>query len=440
MHLFLEEAQSFIPQRMTRGEDQMLGAFEDLGKLGRNFGIGMSLISQRPQAVNKEVLNLTEVLLVLQISGARERSAIRAWIVEQSIDTRNALEELPSLPIGTAYIWSPRWLRFFGKVRIGSKWTYDASATPTLSTAPLIPRPLEAVDLAELRRAMASLGELPGEHDSAGLRRRIADLEQRLAQVPPRQIERVEVPVLRDGELTQLTTLIEALSASATQLGELATSLATALARVETVTATGQPPTERAIKARLEPPPEQVAAERAVQRNGQGTDADTAETALRAGERRMLQVLAQFDPTPLSDAQLGKLLGFAPRGGTFRTYTGAIRKAGLVVKTPAGSALTPAGRNYLGGDRPSRPTTTQACLAIWCGVLRAGEFEMLSALLAPPGRLTKAELAQQTGFAMNGGTFRTYLGTLRSCGLVAVQGDWVALNPTPLLAQADVPV
>ncbi len=392
LHLFLEEAQSFIPQRMTRGEDQMLGAFEDLGKLGRNFGIGMSLISQRPQAVNKEVLNLTEVLIVLQISGARERSAIRAWIVEQSIDARNALDELPSLPIGTAYVWSPRWLRFFGKVQIGSKWTYDASATPTLSTAPLIPRPLDATDLAELRRAMASLGERADEHDSAGLRRRIADLEQRLAHTPPRQVERVEVPILRDGELAQLTALTESLSASAAHLGEMATSLVAALARVEVVTAVGQPPSKPAIETQQERGVERMATEDIPQHNGAGTDTDTAETALRAGERRVLHVLAQFDPAPLSDAQLGKLSGFAPRGGTFRTYTGTIRKAGLVVKTPTGFALTPSGRSYLGDEGPPRPATTEACLAVWRDVLRAGEFEMLRALLAPSGRLTKAEL------------------------------------------------
>ncbi len=46
--LHVEEAQLLVPQRVMRGGERMLGAFESLVKLGRNFGIGVSLISQRP--------------------------------------------------------------------------------------------------------------------------------------------------------------------------------------------------------------------------------------------------------------------------------------------------------------------------------------------------------------------------------------------------------
>jgi hypothetical protein len=75
-HLFLEEAQAFLPQ-MVRGDDaRMVGVFEDIGKVGRNYGIGVSILSQRPQAVNKDVLNQTEVLLVRR-SG--RRSAAGLW-------------------------------------------------------------------------------------------------------------------------------------------------------------------------------------------------------------------------------------------------------------------------------------------------------------------------------------------------------------------------
>ena len=37
-----------------RGQERMLGAMEDIIKLGRNYGIGVSLLSQRPQSVNIE--------------------------------------------------------------------------------------------------------------------------------------------------------------------------------------------------------------------------------------------------------------------------------------------------------------------------------------------------------------------------------------------------
>jgi hypothetical protein len=69
MHIFIEEAQEFVPQNVTSGETAKVHAFERLIKLGRNFGIGASLISQRPQEVNKKALNQTECLFAFQMTG-----------------------------------------------------------------------------------------------------------------------------------------------------------------------------------------------------------------------------------------------------------------------------------------------------------------------------------------------------------------------------------
>ncbi len=50
-----EEVQEFCPQVVRGDVARMVGAIESLIKLGRNYGIGAALISQRPQAVNKEI-------------------------------------------------------------------------------------------------------------------------------------------------------------------------------------------------------------------------------------------------------------------------------------------------------------------------------------------------------------------------------------------------
>jgi hypothetical protein len=42
------------------------------------------------------------------------------------------VNELPSLPIGTMYVWSPQWLQILKKVKIAKKETFDASATPSV--------------------------------------------------------------------------------------------------------------------------------------------------------------------------------------------------------------------------------------------------------------------------------------------------------------------
>src|SRR3972149_2180455 len=41
-----------------------------------------------------------------------------------------SLEELPSLTPGEFFLWSPSWLKYFGRVRVAKKWTFDGSSTP----------------------------------------------------------------------------------------------------------------------------------------------------------------------------------------------------------------------------------------------------------------------------------------------------------------------
>ena len=56
LFITLEEAQLIVPQ-MVRGDDAaMVGIWEEIIRLGRNYGIGVAMITQRPQSVNKEVL------------------------------------------------------------------------------------------------------------------------------------------------------------------------------------------------------------------------------------------------------------------------------------------------------------------------------------------------------------------------------------------------
>ena len=125
VHLVIEEAQEFCPQNPAKGEERMLGAFNRIIKLGRNFGIGISLISQRPQEVNKKALNQTECLFAFQMTGLPERKSIEAWIADKGLD-KNLADVLPKLEIGDPHVWSPQWLKISKQVKIGRKRTFNA--------------------------------------------------------------------------------------------------------------------------------------------------------------------------------------------------------------------------------------------------------------------------------------------------------------------------
>lgn len=132
VHVVFEEAHTIIPQRVMKGQERMLGAMEDLVRLGRNYGIGATLIDQRPQSVHKDVVNQAEVLLVFQLTGAQERDAIKRWAEAKELqNVRDALADLSKLPAGEAILWSPEWLATIERVQVAKKQTADTSATPT---------------------------------------------------------------------------------------------------------------------------------------------------------------------------------------------------------------------------------------------------------------------------------------------------------------------
>jgi DNA helicase HerA-like ATPase len=109
LHLVLDEADAFAPQRPMKGQERLLGAIEDLVRRGRARGIGVMLVTQRAAVLNKDVLTQAEVLVALRTIAPQDREAIDAWIrVHGTPEQREELmASLPSLPIGTAWFWSP---------------------------------------------------------------------------------------------------------------------------------------------------------------------------------------------------------------------------------------------------------------------------------------------------------------------------------------------
>lgn len=178
VHIFLEECQEFIPQSPASNETHMLHAFVRLFKIGRNFGIGGSLITQRPQEVSKKVLNLIECLFCFQLTGPHERKAVDTWIADKGID-EDIRGELPKLKVGTAHAWSPAWLGVSEKVAVATKQTFDASSTPKVGKRAEV-RALSPIDMEALRTEMAATIERAKADDPKELHQRIRTLEVEL--------------------------------------------------------------------------------------------------------------------------------------------------------------------------------------------------------------------------------------------------------------------
>src|SRR6266498_3265694 len=161
-HLVLDEADAFAPQRPMQGEQRMLGAMEDIVRRGRALGLGVTLISQRSAALNKNVLTQAEVLVTLRLISPQDRAAVDEWVrVHGTEEQRNEMmSSLPSLPVGTAWFWSPGWLDIFERVKVRQRETFDSSSTPKVGQVVTVPQHEE---LARLEAVADSLVKVAGE-------------------------------------------------------------------------------------------------------------------------------------------------------------------------------------------------------------------------------------------------------------------------------------
>lgn len=180
VHLVVEEAHVFVPQRPQKGEEPMLGAMEDLVRLGRNYGIGVSLLSQRAASVNKDALTQCEVLLAFQTTSKQDRDAITDWVEDAEQEVDGVL--LAALN-HEFFLWSPGWLKTFQQLKVKPKWTFDASSTPEVGKA-IKTRNLAPIDLDQIRAAMKEAVEQAEANDVGTLRKRIRELEAAVVARP----------------------------------------------------------------------------------------------------------------------------------------------------------------------------------------------------------------------------------------------------------------
>lgn len=125
-HIFIEEAHEFVPQRVMGAGAKCFSAVESLVVMGRNRGIGVTLINQRAATVNKDVLTQLDTLLAFQNTSPQDRKALQDWVEHHSAegDFNKFMDSLPSLPKGEGWIWSPEFMGLFEKIKIRKRVTF----------------------------------------------------------------------------------------------------------------------------------------------------------------------------------------------------------------------------------------------------------------------------------------------------------------------------
>ena len=80
LHLVLDEADMWAPQRPQPEGMALLGRIEEIVRRGRVRGFIPWLISQRPAVVHKDVLSQADILVCMKLTASQDRDAVGGWI------------------------------------------------------------------------------------------------------------------------------------------------------------------------------------------------------------------------------------------------------------------------------------------------------------------------------------------------------------------------
>lgn len=104
-HVFLEEAAEFCPQKINPGDGKVYAEIEKLARMGGNASLGLTLINQRSEQVNKAVLELCELLLLHRQRGRNSLTAVEKWLRFGKGKSMETTMDIAELPAGECYVW-----------------------------------------------------------------------------------------------------------------------------------------------------------------------------------------------------------------------------------------------------------------------------------------------------------------------------------------------
>lgn len=441
LHLFLEEADDYIPQSPMGDEKHLLRAWENIVRRGRARGLGMTLITQRSAAVAKMVLTQVETLFAMRTTGPQDIAAIEAWVKYHQVG-KDVLSTLASLEDGEAWVWSPHYLKAMARHQIRRRSTFDSGATPknvrAKDTRP--PATLADIDLAALQERMAATIEKAKADDPKELRKVLAEKDKRIKELdaklsePQRNMPRempieVHVPFIPDpvrGQVRDILASVERFNTEVREalirhgqdvereLGNLSAMLAT-IPRTDAQMAV-TPAAVRDFGQRFEASGQRSTPAATKPERPRVSSTGPASGGLGKCERAILTVLVQMDE-PLTAGRLTLLTRYRYSGG-FKNSLTALRTAGYIVGENTGlMSVTDAGRSAIGEVQPL--PTGEELAAYWLGHPSFGKCEraILQALLTKRAGLTAEQLCTATGYQYSGG-FKNSLTTLRTAGVL----------------------
>jgi len=404
-HLFLEEADDYLPQRVDNRKAKLLHDCSRMVLWGRQRGIGGTCITQRSARLNKDVLTQTENLIVLRTTGPQDRDAILEWVKHHG-QGKELVDSLPELRNGEAWLWSPEWLQTMKRIHFRRRETFDSGATPAAGAkSNLRPATLADIDLGSVRDKMAETIERAKADDPKELRRQIAELKKQIAAKPIAAAPKLDEAAIRERIEQAVKTARKRMAA------EVARAFSPLVKHVRgfTESVLGKIPADtewRGVDDVLNeiseprtglqyPQPPRAAPPPPVRRSAPSQAHSNGNGILPQGERALLIAAAQY-PNGVTRKQLTVLGGY--KRSTRDAYIQRLATREYLDLSGDMIRATDAGIAALGGDFEPLPTG-QELIDHWLTKLPEGERAIFQLVVERGGNwVDRASLDEPTGY------------------------------------------
>lgn len=195
-HIFIEEAAEFVPQKILDGV--VYAQLEKLVRIGGNHRLGVTLINQRAQEVNKAVLELCENIFLHRQKGKNALKSIRDWLEVAEVEaSEDIISSLSKLPTGQCWAWlagddNARLI----KVPPKRSFHPDRRAMRGDAAALTVPRVDVGTFVEGLKSALPKIEAEAAANDPKALRAEIARLKKQMADgvavgIVPAEVTRI---------------------------------------------------------------------------------------------------------------------------------------------------------------------------------------------------------------------------------------------------------
>lgn len=429
LHVFIDEADEFAPQRADKGQGHLLSSTETLVRRGGLRGIGVTLISQRPAVIHKNVLTQVDVMFVLRMTGKQDIDAIDSWVRDNATpeQRKEFKARITRLPLGTGWVWSPGWLECFKEIAVRERHTFNSSATPEVGVKPVSPTKLAPVDVAAISAEIEATIERAKENDPTRLRQEVVrlrrELDKRQAPAAPPAVEKlIEVLIPWSPEdIARLNALADEVERRFVY--EITPEFTEAKGRLIELRKQIKLMSDKAESIQLPAPTpgktHTFKAKHVAALPKQTTDLTGAErrSGVTGVEQRILDGIAWFSPLGIhrpSRVQVAIMAGYHERTKSYINALGALKSRGLIDHgNGTVELLDPGAANF--------PTTTQTNEDLHRAViakLSPMYGRMLQLLIDRwPNAIKRDQLAETLGYHERTKSFLNALGRLRSLSL-----------------------